>query len=145
MAVQFFLLIWREHCFAPLMIHCWSTSYAPLKEKEKYVRLILVRRNFFLVAPGSLCLNKSSKYYIFSYTAWGFYLIQRLKAKPSVSLKIAPTFCATFWKLPNLGGLQNFGSRQQLWYSRLPIATAQCLFYSNYIEGMKKIQKNKNL
>ena len=29
MAVKFFLLRWRKHCFAPLMIHCWSTSYAP--------------------------------------------------------------------------------------------------------------------
>ena len=26
-----FLLRWREHCFAPQMIHCWSSSCAPRK------------------------------------------------------------------------------------------------------------------
>ena len=43
----------------------------------------------------------------------------------SVSFKIAQKlcaiFCATFWKLPNLGGLPNFGSRQQLWAVVAPL------------------------
>ena len=29
-----FLLRWRENCFAPLMIHCWSTSCSPWKQKK---------------------------------------------------------------------------------------------------------------
>ena len=40
MAVKYFVLRWKEHCFAPLMIHCWSTFCSPYKNNHSFYTLV---------------------------------------------------------------------------------------------------------
>ena len=57
------LLRWREHCFAPLMIHCWSTSCAPWIERQIFVAFNTNFKRLFLV-------NKDSPKEWYFFTCW---------------------------------------------------------------------------
>ena len=107
---QFFFLFWKTK---------FLLFYSILK-KKKYSGLILVGGDFFWLDKFLLAwikmLNVQSQfsptplYVLTQFQDWELGL--------SFNFKIAHQFCAIFWKLPNSGGLPNFGSQRQLCNTR---------------------------
>ena len=98
-----------------------STFFLQNFKEEKIFRLILVGQDFFwldmFLFAWIKVVNVQSQFsptpleVLTQFQVWQLGLGVSFK----IAHKFCAIFCAIFLKLPNSGGLPNFGSRQQIW------------------------------